>query len=122
MAPGPIGVLSGVALLVGPLIARLQGGPAAPPATLHAVWSGPPHRATDDRLWAVPVTLAVGDDARLRVTPVEHRGKDDLVGFSRAEALALLPPRSGPWGGGEVVQVMPLGAWPPGAPAPSAWA
>jgi len=122
MATGPIGVLSGVALLVGPLIARLQGGPAEPPAPLHAVWSGPPHPATDDCLRAVPVTLAVGEDARLRVTPVEHRGKDDLVGFSRAEALALLPPSRGPWDEGDVVEVVPLGAWPPGAPAPSAWA
>jgi molybdopterin molybdotransferase len=122
MAPGPVGVLTGVALIVGPLIARLQGGPAVPPPPLHAVWAGPPHRPTDDRLWAVPVTLSVGDDARLRVTPVDHRGKDDLVGFARAEALALLPPRSGPWNGGEVVEIVPLGAWPPGAPAPSAWA
>jgi molybdopterin molybdotransferase len=116
MAPGPVGVLTGVALLVGPLVARLQGGPPAPPTPLRALWSGPAHRPTDDRLWAVPVTLSVGDDARLRVTPIDHRGKDDLVGFSRADALALLPPRSGPWTGGEVVEVVSLGAWPPGAP------
>ncbi len=122
MVPGPIGVLAGVALLVGPLIARLQGETLDPPPPLHAVWSGTPHRATDDRLWAVPASLSVSDDARLRVISIDHRGKDDLVGFSRAEALALLPPRSGPWNGGEVVQVTPLGAWPPGAPAPSAWA
>lgn len=122
MDPGPVGVFCGVALLVGPLIARLQGGPVEPPAPLHAAWSGPSYAATDDRLRAVPVTLAVGADARLRVAPVEHRGADDLVGFSRAEALALLPPREAPWESGEVVEVVPLGAWPPGAPAPSAWA
>jgi len=108
MLPGPIGVLSGVALLVGPLIDRLQGGPAGPPAPTLAAWSGPPHRPTDDRLWAVPVTLAVGPDARRTATPIDYRGKDDLRGFARAEALALLPPRSGPWLGGEVVEVVPL--------------
>jgi molybdopterin molybdotransferase len=122
MAPGPVGVLTGVALLVGPLIARLHGGPPEAPAPLRAVWSGPPHRPTDDRLWAVPVTLALGGDARLLATPVDHRGKDDLVNFGRADALALLPPRSGPWLGGEVVDVVPLGGWPPGAPSPSAGA
>ncbi len=109
MAPGPIGVLSGVALLVGPLIARLQGGPTDPPAPLHAVWSGPAHRATDDRLWAVPVTLAVGDDARFRDPGRAPRQGRPRRLFPR-RGVALLPPRSGPWGGGEVVQVMPLGA------------
>lgn len=111
MAPGPIGVLAGVALLVAPLIVRLQGGPAEPTPPLRAVWAGPTHRATDDRLWAVPVTLSVDDSARLTATPIEHRGKDDLPGFSAAEALALLSPRSGPWNGGEVIEVVPLGAF-----------
>ncbi|MGE3820903.1 MAG: molybdopterin molybdotransferase MoeA [Isosphaeraceae bacterium] len=122
LAPGPVGVMAGVALLIGPLIARLQGGPADPPAFLRAVWNGPTHRPTDDRHWAVPVTLAVGEDARLRATPLEHRGKDDLPGFAKAEALAVLPPRDGPWERESVVEVAPLGAWPPGSPAPSAWA
>jgi hypothetical protein len=38
-------------------------------------------------------------------TLVDLDGPDDLVGFARAEALALLPPRSGPWHGGEVVEI-----------------
>ncbi|MFO0951021.1 MAG: molybdopterin biosynthesis enzyme [Isosphaeraceae bacterium] len=120
MAPGPVGVSTAVALLLGPLIARLQGGPVESPPTLRAVWSGESHRATDDRLWAVPVRLTVGDNARLQAHPVEHRGKDDLASFTQADALALLPPQSGPWAGGEVVEAVPLGAWPPGAPSPSA--
>ena len=117
MAPGPVGVLTAVTLLVGPLVARLHGGPAAPPSPLRAVWAGPPHRPTDDRLWAVPVTLAVDDTARVVASPVDHRGKDDLLGFARAEAFALLPPRQGPWNGGEVVDVAPLGPWPSEPPA-----
>jgi molybdopterin molybdotransferase len=113
-APGPVGVLTAVSLLVGPLVDRLHGGPAAPEALPRAAWLGPPHRPTDDRLWAVPSVLSVDGAGRLGVTPVDHRGKDDLFGFSRADALALLPPRNGPWNGGEVVEVAPLGCWPPG--------
>lgn len=113
MAPGPVGVLTTVTLLVGPLIARLHGGPAEPPAPLRAAWLGPPHRPTDDRHWAVPVTLAVGRDGRLGAAAFEHRGQDDLAGFARADALAVLPPRRGPWNGGEVVDVVPLGEWTP---------
>jgi len=108
----PIAALTAASLLVGPLIARLQGGPAGPPPVLPAVWTGA-HHATDDRAWAVPVTLEVDRDARLRATPIDYRGKDDLLGFARAEALALLPPKSGPWNGGEIVHVAPLGPWPP---------
>jgi molybdopterin molybdotransferase len=108
----PIAALTAASLLVGPLIARLQGGPAGPPPALRAVWNGS-HRATDDRVWAVPVTLEVDREARLSATPIDYRGKDDLLGFARAEALALLAPRSGPWQGGEIVEVAPLGPWPP---------
>lgn len=108
----PIAALTAASLLIGPLIARLQGGPAGPPPSLRALWTAP-HRPTDDRLWAVPVTLEVDPQARLLAAPIEYRGKDDLFGFAQAEALALLPPRSGPWRGGEVVEVAPLGPWPP---------
>lgn len=108
MAPGPVGVLTGMTLLVAPLIARLQGGPAEAP-WLRAAWSGPPHRPTDDRLWAVPVTLHLDETARLRATPIDHRGRDDLLSFAHAEAFALLPERSGPWNPGDVVDIALLG-------------
>jgi molybdopterin molybdotransferase len=111
LPPSPIAALTVVTLLIGPLIERLQGAPVVPPPALRAVWDGA-HRATDDRLWAVPVTLSLDDEARLRALPIDHRGKDDLLGFARAEALALLPPRSGPWYGGEIVEIAPLGPWP----------
>jgi molybdopterin biosynthesis enzyme len=114
LPPGPNAALTVASLLIGPLIARLHGGPAAPPAPLHAVWHGT-HRPTDDRLWAVPVTLAVDDHARLGARPIDYRGKDDLPGFVQAEALALLPARSGPWHGGEIVEVVPLDPWPAAA-------
>jgi molybdopterin molybdotransferase len=115
LTPGPSGVMTALALLVSPLIARLHGGPPEPPSPLLAVWDGPQHRPTDDRLWAVPVNLDMDASARLLARPIDHRGKDDLASFARADALALLPARSGPLEGGEVVEVVPLSAWPPGS-------
>jgi molybdopterin molybdotransferase len=111
MAPSPVGVFTAATLLVLPLIDRLHGALNAEPAPLRAVWEGPAHRPTDDREWAVPVTLALDPAGRLRATGVEHRGKDDLAGFARAEGFALLPPRAGPWNGGESVEVAPIGGW-----------
>lgn len=110
IVPGPIGALTVATLLVRPLIARLQGADREPIPSLRAVWTGP-HRPTDDRDWAVPVTLANEPDGRWRATPIDYRGKEDLLGFSKANALAILPARSGPWEGGEVVDVAPLGPW-----------
>jgi molybdopterin molybdotransferase len=114
LAPSPVGALAVVTLLIGPLLSRLQGGSAEPPPWPRAAWTGA-FRPTDDRLWAVPVTLRPGDDGRLHAVAVPYRGKDDILGFSRAEALALLPARSGPWQGGEVVEFAPLGPWPSGS-------
>ena len=111
MATGPIGVLCGVALLIGPLIQRLQGGPKPTQPLMKAIWSGTPHRPTDDRVWAVPSRLTNDAEGRLRVSMIEHRGKDDLSGFAQANAVTLLPPRTGPCLEGEVVEVVPLGAW-----------
>ena len=107
----PIAALTVVSLLIGPLIKRLQGETDPCSDFLRAVWDGT-HRPTDDRLWAVPSTLAEDDQGVLRASPIDYRGKDDLLGFAKAEALALLPPRSGPWLGGEVIEVVPLGPWP----------
>ncbi len=111
LPPSPIAALTVVTLLVGPLIKRLQGDPNPTSDVLRAVWGGT-HRPTDDRHWAVPSTIAEDEHGVLRVTPINYRGKDDLLGFAKAEALTLLPARSGPWVGGEVVEVIPLGPWP----------
>lgn len=99
-------------LLIGPLIARLHGGPATPGSSLRAIWDGS-HRATDDRTWAVPVTLETDGQGRFRASPISLRGRDDLPGFARADGLALLPAGSGPWLGGELVEVAPIGPWLP---------
>jgi molybdopterin biosynthesis enzyme len=108
LAPDPISALTVATLLVGPLIDRLHGGPAARGPRPRAILAGP-HRATDERAWAVPVTLGDDDQGRRIARAVTLRSRDDLVGFARAEALALLPPGSGPWQGGEVVDIAPFG-------------
>jgi len=108
LTSSPIAALTTATLLFGPLIARLHGAPAASVPRPRAILAGP-HRATDGRTWAVPVTLADDDQGRRVATLVDLDGQDDLVGFARAEALALLPPRSGPWQGGEVVEIAPFG-------------
>jgi molybdopterin molybdotransferase len=107
IAPGPAAALTVATLLLGPLIDRLHGGPVTPPDGPRAILAGP-HSATDDRTWAVPVSLTDDDSGRRVATIVALDGQDDLLGFARANALALLPPRSGPWRGGEVVRVAPL--------------
>jgi molybdopterin biosynthesis enzyme len=109
-SPSPAAALTIATLLLGPLIARLQGGPAEPDpgAEPRAVLAGP-HRATDDRTWAVPVALADDDHGRRVARIVPLGDPDDLLGFVAAEALALLLPHSGPWEGGEVIKIVPLG-------------
>jgi molybdopterin molybdotransferase len=101
----PIAASTAFALLAQPLIARLQGNPSGGPRTIAAVWDGT-HRPTGDRLRALPVTLSVDAEARVRARPISLRGSDDLPSFARADGLALLPPHAGSWLGGEVVEVV----------------
>ncbi len=107
LPPTPVAALTVFTLLVLPLISNLQGAPTAGPATVRARWEGT-HRATDDRLWAVPVSLGHDDQGQAIARLLHARGAADLPGFAKADALALLPPRSGPYVGGETVDVAPL--------------
>jgi molybdopterin molybdotransferase len=112
LSPRPAAALIATILLVGPLVARLQGKSQPDrPRTRRAVWVGR-QTETDDRTRAVPVHLEAGADARLLASPISYRGIDDLAGFSQADAIALLPPRSGPWAGGELIDVVPIGQGP----------
>jgi molybdopterin molybdotransferase len=113
LVSSPIAAQTVATLLLGPLISRLHGGAAAPPSRPRAILAGP-HRPTDDRLWTVPVTLADDGQSRRVASIVALEGSDDLLGFSRADALALLPPGSGPWLGGELIEVVPLEPLMPG--------
>jgi molybdopterin biosynthesis enzyme len=107
LPPSPAAALTLATLLIGPLIDRLQGGATGKDAPLRATLAEP-HGATDDRDWAVPATLTLDEQARLVVSPIPYRGKDDLASFARADALLLLPARSGPWDRGDVVDAVPI--------------
>jgi molybdopterin biosynthesis enzyme len=109
MPPDPIGVFIGLVFLLEPLIARLQGGPSERKSRLRAVWDGPAQAGLSERLEAIPSVLVQDAEARLRVRPVHYRGRDDLAGFARADALALLPPRDRNWEAGEIIELISLG-------------
>jgi molybdopterin molybdotransferase len=99
----PVTASIAFAILVQPLIARLQGATDPVPRTHAATWDGN-HRATGDLLRAVPVTLVEDDEGRPLTRPIKIRGGDDLSSFARAEGLALLTAGTGPWIGGERVE------------------
>jgi len=101
----PMAASTAFTLLVQPLIARLQGETADAPSSTRAHWEGESRRV-GDRLRAVPVRLAVDAEARQVARPATIRGLHDLAGFATADGLALLPERSGPRIGGEVVEVV----------------
>jgi molybdopterin molybdotransferase len=108
LPPAPLAASTAFALLVQPLIARLQGCPLAASRTVAAVWDGS-RRVVGDHLRAIPVTLEIDAEARQRARPIPSKGPDDLAAFAKAGGLALFPAGSGPWLGGEVVEVLPLG-------------
>jgi molybdopterin molybdotransferase len=108
LPPAPVAASTAFALLVRPLIAHLQGGPDAKLKTVPAVWEGA-WRRIGNCLRAVPVTLEIDAEARHRARPIAMQGVHDLAGFALADGLALLPAGSGPWVGGEVVEVVRLG-------------
>ncbi len=100
----PIDASIAFTLLVRPLIARLQGDPEADavPRPVAAIWEGH-HRPSGNRARPVLAAFEVDSGAHCRVRPVASRGPDDLPALARAHGIALLPARSGPWTGGEVV-------------------
>lgn len=105
----PLAALAAVLLLVAPLISRLQGDAAQTWPMRRAVWDGtsPPTAA---RARAVPIRLFLADDTRTFARPMLSRSPADLPGLALADALAVLEPHSGPWAGGELVEVVPMGA------------
>jgi molybdopterin molybdotransferase len=103
----PVTASIAFAMLVRPLISRLQGEMDPFPRTHRVTWDGT-HRANGDCLHAVPVTMLEDIEGRRLARPIRLRGGDDLSSFARAEALALLPAGSGPWTGGEGVEVLCL--------------
>jgi molybdopterin biosynthesis enzyme len=107
----PAVAVTAAALVVLPLIARLQGAEVSGPTTLRATWDAP-QPATTDLLRAIPATLDACSDGRLRVRPVVTAGPTDLPDLALADGLALFPANQGPWHGGEIIEFAPFAPWP----------
>lgn len=91
--PGnPVSCLVGHEVFVRPALAKLGGAEESEwaPRITRARWMSPPPR-TIDREQNLPVELQTAADGVLEARPVRWKGSADLVGISRAEALAILP-------------------------------
>ncbi len=102
----PLAALAAVLVVVAPLITKLQGGGL--PLTRLAVWDGT-HPRTHSVARAVPVRLSHNSEARCIAQPLQACDSADLSGFAHAEALAVLHAETGPWMGGELVEVVAMG-------------
>ena len=92
--------------LVEPLLRTLRGlGTPIPPA--HAATFEGSMKRTDDRARYVGVEL-LDTEAGPVARRIATHGPADLAALSRATGLAILPPQTGPYQGGESVQVIPL--------------
>jgi molybdopterin molybdotransferase len=89
--PGnPVSCLVNHAVFVRPALELLGGELPAPRRTGRGRWAGS-ETAPNDREQHVPAAIEVGDDAVVRLVPVRWNGSADVVGLSRAEALAVVP-------------------------------
>lgn len=105
--PGnPVSTIVGFHLYVRPAIRRMMGHPepAPPPVTARLAAAT---KVRGDRTTFLPATLRWVDGG-WSVTILETRGSADLVGFARADALAVLEP--GDHAAGSPVQAVPTGA------------
>lgn len=108
--PGnPVSCLVGHEVFVRPALSKLGGAEASEwaPRITRARWMGDPPRAID-RQQNLAVELAPGPDGVLEARPVRWKGSADLVGLSRAEALAIVPANA-TLATGALVDLRPLG-------------
>lgn len=92
--PGnPVSSLLGFRVFVQPALARMAGaGDEEQRERLaRGVWQGPPTRP-QWRQQNLPAVVEEREDGRRHLVPVPWRGSADMVGVSRATALAVVPP------------------------------
>ena len=103
--PGnPVSTIVGFHLYVRPAIRRMMGHPQEAPPTVTARLSAPT-RVHGYRTAFLPAALR-WEDGGWTVTVLETRGSADLVGFARADSLAVLEP--GDHAAGSAVPVVPM--------------
>lgn len=109
--PGnPVSCLVGHEVFVRPALAKLGGAEEAEwaPRILRARWMGDPPRAIDRQQNLPVVVEPAGADGVPGARPVRWKGSADLVGLSRAEALAIVPAGE-TLETGQLVDLRPLG-------------
>lgn len=106
--PGnPVSTLVNAALFVRPALRKLSGRADVVPETLVATLGGRVGAGTWRRRY-VPARTESDADGRLVATPVVYVGSGDVFGFSRADALIVVPEDSPARAAGERCVVVPL--------------
>ena len=106
--PGnPVSALVNAALFVRPAIRKLAGRADVIPQTLVATLGGDVGAGTWRRRY-VPAATHSDAQGRLVATPVRFAGSGDVFGFSKADALVIVPENAPRRSAGEPCQVVPL--------------
>ncbi len=106
--PGnPVSALVNAALFVRPAIRKMLGRADVVPRTLVATLGGDVGSGASRRRF-VPARSSIDDDGRLVATPVPFAGSGDVFGFSRADALIVVPENAPRRAAGERCHVVPL--------------
>jgi len=106
--PGnPVSALVNAALFVRPALRKMLGRADVVPQTLVATLGGDVGAGANRRRY-VPARTTSTADGRLVATPVPFAGSGDVFGFSRADALIVVPENSPRRAAGERADVVPL--------------
>ena len=106
--PGnPVSTMVTFELFVRPALAAMEGAPAAARPLLGATLTAPLHNKGRRRAY-LPGRLTLGEDGHLIATPVPTRGSGDIVAYSKANALLVVPETSDSLDTGEPVRCHPL--------------
>jgi molybdopterin molybdotransferase len=106
--PGnPVSALVNAALFVRPALRKLSGRTDVIPETLVATLGAAVGAGVERRRF-VPARTTAGSDGRLVATPIPYAGSGDVFGFSRADALIVVPERAPARAAGERCEVVPL--------------
>lgn len=106
--PGnPVSALVNAALFVRPALRKLSGRTDVVQQTLVATLGAVVGGGTDRRRY-VPARTTADAEGRLVASPVPYAGSGDVFGFSRADALIVVPEHSPPRAAGDRCDVVPL--------------
>jgi molybdenum cofactor synthesis domain-containing protein len=106
--PGnPVSALVNAVLFVRPALRKMSGRTDLVPETLDATLEESVGGGTGRRRY-VPARTRVDADGRLIATPVRYAGSGDVFGFSRADALVVVPEHAHDSGPGWRCKVLPL--------------